>query len=68
MTAPRSVVWSALRMGSNTDAFLGGYDGGAGPSEQPLVDRSGGDEESLTSAGLDGDAGHATAGACAGCQ
>ena len=56
----RSVVWSALRMGSNTDAFLSGVEYGSfgGAAEQPLVDRSGGDEESLTSAGLDGDAGH----------
>ena len=62
----RSVVWSALRMGSNTDAFLGGLEYGSisGASEQPLVDRSGGDEENLTSAGLDGEAGHSKSSEC----
>lgn len=51
-----SVVWSALRTGSNTDAFLGGYDSGAGASGQPLLERAASDEENLTSAGLDGQA------------
>ena len=54
MARNRSVVWSALRTGSNTDAFLGGLGGEA--SEQPLLERSTPDEENLTSAGLDGDA------------
>lgn len=49
-----SVVWSALRTGSNTDAFLGGFEGGS--TEQPLLERTMDDEEALTSAGLDGDA------------
>ena len=49
-----SVVWSALRTGSNTDAFLGGL--GGDPYEQPLLERSTPGEENLTSAGLDGDA------------
>lgn len=48
------MVWSALRTGSNTDAFLGGFEGGS--AEQPLLERTMDDEESLTSAGLDGDA------------
>lgn len=50
------MVWSALRTGSNTDAFLGGYESGAGSSGQPLLERAASDEENLTSAGLDGQA------------
>ncbi len=54
-----SVVWSALRTGSNTDAFLGGS--GSSPAEQPLLSRRGDEEdgsaaEEGTSAGLDGEA------------
>jgi hypothetical protein len=49
-----SVVWSALRTGSNTEAFLGGGGGSSG-AEQPLLARQG-DEEEGTSAGLDGEA------------
>ena len=51
----RSVVWSALRTGSNTDAFLGGFDSDS-RAEQPLLERSAAAEASLTSAGLDGEA------------
>jgi hypothetical protein len=48
-----SVVWSALRVGSNTETFLSG--GSAeGTAGQPLLERH--DEEEGTSAGLDGDA------------
>jgi hypothetical protein len=44
-----SVVYSALRAGSNTQTFMTSRDAAA---EQPLVER--GDEEEGTSAGLDG--------------
>ena len=44
-----SVVYSALRAGSNTRTFMTSRDAAA---EQPLVER--GDEEEGTSAGLDG--------------
>ncbi len=53
-----SVVWSALRIGSNADTFLGtgsAAAAGAAATEQPLLGRQG-DEEEGTSAGLDGEA------------
>lgn len=48
-----SVVWSALRTGSNTEAFLGGLASSSAATEQLLLAR---DEEEGTSAGLDGQA------------
>lgn len=51
-----SVVWSALRVGSNTDTFLGGGGEAGGEAGRPLLERVEAGEQDGTSAGLDGDA------------
>lgn len=52
-----SVVWSALRVGSNTDTFLGaGGSDVAVEAGRPLLARVEAGEDEETSAGLDGDA------------
>ena len=52
-----SVVWSALRVGSNTDTFLGAGGGDVGvEAGRPLLARAEAGEDEETSAGLDGDA------------
>jgi hypothetical protein len=53
MVTLASVVWSALRVGSNADSFLGG----SGEVGQPLLEvAEAGAATEATSAGLDGEA------------